>query len=134
MNRRDFIKGSLGVVGVIALAPTIGFAQEIDKTVQVSELRIIEDAIKIILMRYIFEGNDSMTRRAISVDINNYLSGLVSLENYDVICDSQNNSPDDVQNGTIRTIVYLFPKKRPIQITQLNYITDVNGVSVDNVE
>jgi len=80
-----------------------------------------------ILQKYMFDGNDALTRRDMSVEINKYLNKLEGLANYDVVSDKSNNSPDIILKKIVRVDVFLVfqGSNKPIV---LNYEVGSSGV------
>ena len=105
MNKRDFLK--FVTAGIALQISPLGYGA---LTNTPFDLKQTTQDISTILLNYIFEGNDSMTRRAISVEVNEYLRGKAGLRNFDVVSNERNNTPDTIDSGLI-VEVYLMPDK-----------------------
>jgi len=70
----------------------------------------IKQQIEDVLSNYILKHNDQLTRITISNDINTLLQEL-PIYYYNVICDERNNSPDVIDNNSLRVSVVVHPNK-----------------------
>jgi len=127
---KEFIVSSFIVVTFILMLPSIQaqaeFINDLTKPVN-TQVGEINKQITAILQKYMFDGNDALTRRDMSVEINNYLEGINTLANYDVVSDTSNNSPDIIFKKIVRVDVYLIFQgwNKPIV---LNYEVGSSGV------
>lgn len=127
---KKFLVSSFIVFTFIFMLPAINaqaeFINDLTKPVS-TQVGEINKRITVILQKYMFDGNDSLTRRDMSVEINNYLEGIKTLANYDVISDKSNNSPDIIFKKIVRVDVYLVFQgwNKPIV---LNYEVGSSGV------
>lgn len=114
---------------LFALPVMTSEAETIDEAMKQTGTDIgkINSQILMILQKYMFDGNDSITRRDLSVEINNYLNGIEKLTNYDVVSDISNNPPDVVFSEIVRVDVFLVfnNSNKPIS---LNYEVGSSGV------
>ena len=75
-------------------------------------LIVIEPAIKQLLENYLFDLIDTSVQSIVSTKIGSYLDGIVARKGmyaYDVICDSSNNTAQDIANNTLNVDVYVQP-------------------------
>ena len=121
MNRRNFMLGGI-VAGTLCVFPALAQTNGFD-------LKQTTSDIMQILYDYLFEGNDSMTRREISVKVNEYLRGKTGLRSYDVVSNEQNNTPDTVDSGLI-VDVYLLPDNTDTSVKYEFRVTTVGVVMI----
>jgi hypothetical protein len=97
-------------------------------------LILIEPALKEFAEDYLFEFNDSPTRSEISVKIDSYMSGIKGrrgVYDYQVICDTSNNTPDVIDNNQLYIDVFIKPNKS-IEDIPLRIIITSTGASFSN--
>ena len=74
----------------------------------------IEPQIKEFLDDFLFELNDELTRSMIVSGINAYMTGIKArrgVYDYSVVCDSSNNSDEDIDNYKLNVDIYIQPTK-----------------------
>jgi hypothetical protein len=77
-------------------------------------LIVVEPALKEFAEDYLFEFNDVPTRSEIQVKIDSYMGGIKGrrgVYDYQVICDTSNNTPDIIDNNQLIIDVFLKPNK-----------------------
>ncbi len=127
---KEFFVSSCIVITFIFMLPAIQaqaeFINDLTKPVN-TQVGEINKQITVILQKYMFDGNDALTRRDMSVEINKFLEGISTLANYDVISDRSNNSPDIIFKKIVKVDVYLIFQgwNKPIV---LNYEVGSSGV------
>lgn len=95
-------------------------------------LVVIEPAMKEFLDDFLFELNDDITRSLIKTGLESYLQGIQSrrgISSYKVICDSSNNSNDDVDSNILNCHVFICPEKA-IEFINLFVVLTREGVSM----
>ena len=94
----------------------------------------IEPALKAFAEDYLFEFNDVPTRSEIQVKIDSYLGGIKGrrgVYDYQVICDTSNNTPDVIDNNQL--IIDVFPKpSKSIEDIPMRIIITSTGASFSN--
>jgi len=92
---------------------------------------VIEPAIKEALDGFLFEVNDEATRALVTAMIQSYMDGIKArrgVYDYYIVCDSTNNTPEDIDNHRLN--VWLFVK--PIQVAEyIQFTTIITRTGVD---
>jgi phage tail sheath protein FI len=74
----------------------------------------VKQEVTSLLEDYIFEPNDEMTRAAITSNISTLLQDLTNrkaIENFVVLCDERNNSPDIIDNNELAVRIRIKPRR-----------------------
>lgn len=99
-------------------------------------LIVIEPAIKEFLEDYLFEINDASTRAEVEQKIATYMEKIQAkrgVTEFQVICDTTNNTPQDIDNN--RLIVDLFIKpSRSIEEIPFRVVILASGVSFSDAQ
>ena len=77
-------------------------------------LIVVENAIEEFLEEYEFELNDDLTRALVRSAVYDYLASIRNrrgLYDFDVVCDTTNNSPEQIDNYVMNVDYYLQPVK-----------------------
>ena len=130
MNRRSFLKSILGVVAVAITAPTILLPKSTEAAipraaVPTTSMRPFSDmdfinhkrmalSIENHLQYYRYELNDDFTRRSLRQSLTEYLEFAKrnrAIDDYTVICDESNNSPEVIDQNSLAVDVYIQPKR-----------------------
>lgn len=97
-------------------------------------LIMIEPALKAFAEDYLFEFNDSPTRSEISVKIDSYMGGIKGrrgVYDYQVTCDTSNNTPAVIDNNQLIVDVFVKPNKS-IEDIPMRIIITSTGASFSN--
>lgn len=84
---------------------------------------------------YLGQPNNATTRSRLVEQIQNYLARVQQengLEDFRVVFDERLNTPDVIDRGLVRGIIYLVPT-RAIQGIQINFVITNTGVSFDDL-
>lgn len=130
MNRRNFLKSILGVVAVAVTAPTLFLPKSTQAAVPRAAVpttsmrpfsnmdfintRHMVHSIEQHLQHYIGEVNDNFTRRSVHQSLSEYLEFAKrnrAIQDYRVVCDESNNSPELIDQYSLVTDVYVQPKR-----------------------
>jgi len=93
----------------------------------------VEPAIAEALEDFLFELNDIATQSLVTAIIEGYLNNILSrrgLIDFRVVCDSTNNTPDDIDNNRLNVDVFMKPT-RAIEEIPLRAVIVSTGVSFD---
>ncbi len=74
----------------------------------------IEPAIAEFLEDFLFEFNDNITRSLVSAGINNYMENIRArrgVYDFRVVCDSSNNTPEDIDNNILNVWLFVEPEQ-----------------------
>lgn len=96
---------------------------------------LIKRALKISLQDYVFEQNDELTRTQIRNLINSFLRDIQSrrgIDDFRVICDGSNNTPQVVSQRALIIDVYIQPT-RSAEFIQLNLVGVDNSLTIDEI-
>jgi phage tail sheath protein FI len=77
-------------------------------------LIVIEPAIAEFLEDFLFDQNDDITRRLVTESIKSYMEGIKARRGvyaYDVKCDSENNTDEDIDANQMNVWLYVQPTK-----------------------
>lgn len=94
-------------------------------------LIVIEPAVKEALQNFLFELNDAATRSLISSLLNDYLSGIQAgrgVQEYQVVCDSSNNTANDIDAGRLVVDIFLKPT-RAVKEIPVRVVITATGLS-----
>jgi hypothetical protein len=114
MDRRSFIAGFTTFLGAITVAKTYSFAQAKEVSLTDSLIERINAHINECAKHHLFEFNDAFTRASFK---NNVVSLLINLKaegkinDYSVICDESNNTPENIDKNMLIADVYFKPTK-----------------------
>jgi len=75
-------------------------------------LLVVEPAVAVALEDFLFELNDVSTRTIISAMISSYMEGIKSrngVYDYQIVCDSSNNTPNDIDNHVLNVWLFVRP-------------------------
>ena len=81
----------------------------------------LEPAILNLLLKFVFEPNDEITRTAIRGHLHNHLTSLTQrsiITDFFVICDETNNSPSVIDSGILQADIGV----KPTQVAEFIYI------------
>lgn len=96
---------------------------------------VIEKAIAAYSMYTLFEKNDESTQLQFKSRVEQYLRGIKAgrgINDFFVKCDSENNTPQVIDNNGFQADIYIQPS-RDIEFIQLNFIGTGTGVSFNEV-
>jgi hypothetical protein len=147
--RRRFTKGEMDVlydagINPIRYAPGKGIAIWGQKTLLSRPsaldrlnvrllLIVIEPAVAAALEDFMFELNDDVTRRIAKVKVDDYMEGIKSrrgMTDFRTVCDSSNNTPNDIDNNRMNMDLYVKPT-RSVEEIPLRVIITSTGISFD---
>jgi phage tail sheath protein FI len=93
-------------------------------------LMIVEAAVEEALRDFLFELNDEITRSIITSMIESYMEGIKArrgVSDFEVVCDSTNNTASDIDNYRLNVWLYLKPIKS-VEFINLNVIITSEGM------
>jgi phage tail sheath protein FI len=93
-------------------------------------LMIIEDANEEALRDFLFELNDEQTRSQIRSLIESYMESIQArrgVTDFEVVCDSTNNTPADIDNNRLNVWLYVKPIKS-VEFIKFNVIITREGM------
>lgn len=96
---------------------------------------VLEKAISTAVKYFLFEPNDEFTRLALINMIEPYLRDVQArrgLYDYEVVCDSRNNTPERIDRNELWCDIYLKPV-RAAEFIVLNFIATKTGASFEEI-
>ena len=88
------------------------------------------------LKAFLFEFNDEETRMLITKMLENFMRPQVSaraIQDYRIVCDNSNNTPQDIQNNICNCWIYIIPTKA-IKWLKAEVILESQGTSLGSFE
>ena len=98
-------------------------------------LLFLENSIESALLPFLFEPNTDKTRFRVFSIVDNFLRGIRAaggVTSYNVVCDTSNNTSQEIDNNTMVLDVYVQPV-RTIELIKFNTIITRTGVSLTRV-
>lgn len=96
---------------------------------------ILEKAISTAVKYFLFEPNDEFTRLALINMIDPYLRDVKArrgLYDYEVVCDSRNNTPERIDRNELWCDIYIKPV-RAAEFIVLNFVATKTGASFEEI-
>jgi phage tail sheath protein FI len=98
-------------------------------------LLFVENSVEGALLPYLFENNNEKVRFRLFSIVDSFLRGVQAaggVTAYSVVCDTSNNTPQEIDNETLVLDVYVQPV-RTIELIKFNTIITRTGVSLTRV-
>ncbi len=96
---------------------------------------LLEKSIANMAKSFLFEFNDEFTRSRFTATVEPFLRGIKSrqgIQDFAVICDDSNNTPDNIDRNEFRGDIYVKPS-RSINFIQLQFVAVRSGVEFSEI-